>query len=76
MVRNDSFYEDFESEIEYVKTILKNEGINPAEVGMISSLESQKAALEGKKIKLQQDIENIDKQIAKLDQQINTMKVT
>jgi uncharacterized small protein (DUF1192 family) len=77
MVRNKNFYREFEDEIDFINDGGANadEAIsNPAVANLVSSIERSKANLMAKKTKLQQQLDALDKEIAKMDAQMATKR--
>lgn len=76
MVRDKSFYSDFEDEMEFIEggEYAAEDISNPSVANLVAALERQKANLMAKKTKLEQQIEAAEKEIQKIDAQIATKK--
>jgi hypothetical protein len=73
------FYKNFAEEIELINKMTEigvEEDLDPTEVALVANLERQKANLMAKKVKAQQELEDLEKNIQKIDAQIATKKVS
>lgn len=77
MVRGKEFYSEVEAELEYIANGgLKDEEAGAADAAIQQSLTLQKGVLQGKITKLEMQLKKAQEDMAKLDKQIATKKVT
>lgn len=66
-----NFYKNFEEEIEFIDLFKDvEEALSAGEVAIVANLERQKAGLMSKKVQVENDLRNLEKEIQKIDAQI------
>lgn len=82
MIRGNNYYSDFESEQEFIEQ-MNNEEVTAGEQPIIANLQRQKTQLENKVGEkreqidtLEKEMQNLQQQIARIDQRISRYRAT